>query len=159
MVCSYWSWRFFHSLCSLLAALFLCWCVSRLSTMPTRYPCAVCCSPVRVNQPGVQCEACLRWHHCKCLGITSVEYVSLQASSDGWCCPNCWKLPFADCSSLSSLPGSVSSFASTSSMAASPSKHPSCQFVKHPLLFSFYSTNCRSLLKQIDDLRLLASSS
>lgn len=39
-----------------------------------KYPCGSCQRAVMSNQPGVQCEVCYLWYHCRCLGLTSTDY-------------------------------------------------------------------------------------
>ena len=126
-----------------------------------KYPCSVCEKPVTVNQRGVQCEACLLWSHSKCLGLSNCDYENLQMSEDGWCCATCWKLPFADCSHLSSstsgsaevaLPDvSISrSNVSVSSVQSGSPLVSACSPLTRDL--SIYFAKCHSLRHQISDL-------
>ncbi len=145
-----------------------------------RFPCGGCGRPVQSNQPGICCEACLFWLHTKCVSISTSDYVNLQASMGGWCCPNCWReaLPFSNCS----LPSEETITPAFSTPIATSSPHPSRNSSHSSLVSSvwnsnppsiqqesktdpcklnttiFYS-NCRSLLHQLTDLHLLANGS
>ena len=49
--------------------------------------------PVRLNQKGILCDGCCNWHHAKCIGLESREYMMLSSSDDSWYCANCF-FPF-----------------------------------------------------------------
>ena len=44
--------------------------------------------PVRLNQKGILCDGCCNWHHAKCIGLDSREYMMLSSSDDSWYCAN-----------------------------------------------------------------------
>ena len=69
-----------------------------------KYPCGLCSKPVKCNQPGIECEVCYTWQHCKCLDMNESEYSRLQHSDEGWCCPQCFKtaFPYHNSSTLNS---------------------------------------------------------
>ena len=123
-----------------------------------KYPCGSCQRAVMSNQPGVQCEVCYLWYHCRCLGLTSVDYSELQQSDDPWCCPPCFKqaLPFHNCSSISNncFPSVNSSIPDPENSQIDPpiSSH-SRQYC------SIMYCNCRSLTPKLDALRVQAAAS
>ena len=110
-------WLSLLTLCRFLAVLILwhsqrcCWhfysaAMSNKILTPNdlnNYLCGSCQKTVKSNQPGVQCEVCYLWCHCRCLGLTPIDYRELQQSDDPWCCPLCFKqaFPFHNCSSIS----------------------------------------------------------
>ena len=110
------------------------------------------------NQPGVQCEVCYLWYHCRCLGLTSTDYSELQQSDDPWCCPPFFKqaLPFHNCSSISNncFPSVNSSIPDPENSQIDPpiSSH-SRQYC------SIMYCNCRSLTPKLDALRVQAAAS
>ena len=77
---------------------------------PVQCPCGICGKGVRRNQRGIACDGCDKWHHAKCIDMTTAEYIQLSNSTDYWHCRQC-VLPqftdsFFDSSSSSSSPGS-----------------------------------------------------
>ena len=110
------------------------------------------------DDKGILCDECDLWQHAVCVGIGKKTYRALVKEQDStmWLCP-AW-LPNDSSNGMSDSPFERSIEELTDSLARESSKTTPCLIkCKHPLYFSFYSTNCRSLLKQIDDLRLLAS--
>ena len=139
-----------------------------------KFPCGLCGKPVKRNQAGLQCEVCLYWLHCRCLGYSRSNYEGLQRSEESWYCPCCLleALPFGDCSTISSAndqqPRDQDQGHSSSPSAHHagspggpilPSKTPPPHASRVRSNHSLFYTNCRSLLPKIDELRLLASSS
>lgn len=119
-----------------------------------KFPCTICWKPVRFDQPGVYCEACRKWSHCKCLRLSNYEYARLQRSEEGWCCPSCWTLPFSNCSHLSS---SFNDSSNVSSASTEPSLTSFGTALSKSGLSIFYS-NCRSILPKMADLGFVVSS-
>ena len=73
-------------------------------------PVELCGKGVRRNHRGIACDGCDKWHHAKCIDMTTAEYIQLSNSTDYWHCRQC-VLPqftdsFFDSSSSSSSPGS-----------------------------------------------------
>lgn len=65
-----------------------------LNPGPTKYPCGECTKPVKSNQKGIACDACIKWFHIKCLPsssrITDAEYRKYQIDENlSWECPSC----------------------------------------------------------------------
>ena len=58
-----------------------------------KYPCAACSKPVRLNQKGILCDGCCKWHHIKCVNMDHRLYRELSSSDDTWYCTNC-SFPF-----------------------------------------------------------------
>ena len=130
-----------------------------LNPGPVRYPCTVCYRPVKLNERALSCDVCQRWTHCRCSGVSVVDYQRLQGLDQfTWMCPSCYanSLPFADCSVLSSVDTSSSdglSVISDSSVASAlfiPKDYDRCNLRMAHL-------NCRSLLAHLEDILALAS--
>ena len=104
--------------------------------------CGVCNQSVLDSDRGVFCNSCELWFHANCVDLDSSAYAKLQEEDDiiDWFCPLCTAKQLCYDGSLSSI------------------EHISPSRPKHPLHLTIYSTNCRSLLKQIDDLRHIGSS-
>ena len=83
------------------------------------------------------CDECDLWHHSDCLGLSLADYQALQEESVNiqWLCPACQPAP-ASTSLNSAKSAPVAPLGSS--------------------LSTFY-TNTRSLLLQIDELRLMAA--
>ncbi len=109
------------------------------------YPCGDCGKQVRWNQQAVQCDACQKWLHTKCLNISPINYSILQQSDDPWICPSCYCsfLPFANCSTISIASRSDSSVESA----------PGVTTASSPSGLRLYYCNSRSLLPKMDDVR------
>ena len=122
------------------------------------FPCGVCGQEVGNDDEGILCDECDLWQHAVCVGIGKKTYRALVEEQDStvWLCPAC--LPNKSSNGMSDSPFERSIEELIDSLARESSKTtPSLIKSNHPFHFSFYSTNCRSLLKQIDNLRLIAS--
>lgn len=107
------------------------------------------------------------WHHFKCLVNPASSFAELKECDAGWCCSSCWKsaLPFAD-SSLSSPvsaavrpgppPVDVVTLDAACSQAGGESSAESIESAAAGGLSVLY-TNCRSLLRNLDDLRAMVA--
>ena len=42
---------------------------------PVQCPCGICGKGVRRNQRGIACDGCDKWHHAKCIDMTTAEYI------------------------------------------------------------------------------------
>ena len=116
-----------------------------------RHPCGSCSKAVRSTQHGIFCEVCYFWFHTKCIKMPDSEYARLSASDEGWCCQRCFKeaLPFSNTSALScSLDADD---------LASPSPSSQHDTICPSSLFKIISTNCRSLMPNLDSIRAYAA--
>ena len=115
------------------------------------FPCGTCGYSVSDSDQAVHCSGCEVWQHANCVALSASEYAALQDESDDdpWFCLAC--LP------ISTSPTSIScfSFSLISDTDCSTLRLPCCKQRSLSLL----STNCRSLLSKMDELRLLVSSS
>ena len=50
-----------------------------LNPGPARFPCTVCTRPVRINQRGIECDACYGWTHASCSGVSMDFYNQMEA--------------------------------------------------------------------------------
>lgn len=77
-----------------------------------KFPCSVCCKPVKCNQKGLYCDLCNRWCHSRCSDVSDIQYAHLSAlgPESPWYCQACTiqQLPFADCSLVSDTVSSIS---------------------------------------------------
>ena len=77
-----------------------------------KFPCLICCKPVRCNQKGLFCDSCNRWCHSRCSDVSDAQYVRLSeiGFSTPWYCPTCTlhQLPFGNSSFVSDTVSSVS---------------------------------------------------
>ena len=48
-----------------------------------KFPCSVCCKPVKCNQKGLFCDLCNRWCHSRCSDVSDIQYVRLSLSPRG----------------------------------------------------------------------------
>ena len=111
-----------------------------------KFPCSVCCKPVKCNQKGLFCDLCNRWCHSRCSDVSDIQYARLSAlgPESPWYCQACTiqQLPFADCSFVSDNVSSISDV--------------SCDEEDHPLLCNstvvFCHINIRSLVPVFDEL-------
>ena len=77
-----------------------------LNPGPARFPCTVCTRPVRINQSGIECDACHRWTHTSCSDVSVDLYNQMEAQVEfSWYYPSCLflELPLVDVSDVSSL--------------------------------------------------------
>ena len=89
------------------------WGYKRNTGPKARYPCSICCLPVRRNQKALLCDLCKLWCHCKCSGVNNEAYLYYQQISHfTWNCSHCITgcLPFHDCSFLTSEDSMVTCF-------------------------------------------------
>ena len=77
-----------------------------------KFPCSVCCKPVRCNQKDLYCNLCNRWCHSRCSDVSDTQYarLSILGPTTLWFCHTCTlqQLPFADSSFVSETASSVS---------------------------------------------------
>ena len=130
----------------------------RETLAPWTPPCLVCDKCVLDNQDGLFCEVCLNWAHRLCVKMSESEYYHWANIEDGWICPKCEKesFPYHDVSTLSTDTHYLSSGVTDSSVpqiSQCSTSHCNLPFSSLKLL----STNVRSLLPKIDDLRGLCS--
>ena len=48
-----------------------------LNPGPVKYPCGICSKPVKINQRGIQCDFCDKWHHIRCMNMNTVSPTKL----------------------------------------------------------------------------------
>ena len=119
--------------------------VKRRRQLVWKYPCSVCCKPVKCNQKGLFCDMCNRWCPSACSYVSDSQYARLSAlgPETPWFCHTC---------TLQQLPFSNSSFVSkTSSVSDAVFDEED-----HPLLCNstvvLCHINIRSLMPVFDEL-------
>ena len=73
-------------------------CGYRQSTMPVKFPCAICVKPCRKDQKAIACDLCERWLHFKCIDMCLSTFNSLASSPEPYYCHNCItdQIPFSN---------------------------------------------------------------
>ena len=120
--------------------------VKRSRRLLWKFPCSVCCKPVKCNRKGLFCDLCNRWCYSRCSDVSDIQYACLSAlgPESPWYCQACTiqQLPFADCSFVSDTVSSISDV--------------SCDEEDHPLLCNstvvFCHINICSLMPVFDKL-------
>ena len=51
--------------------------------------CPVCLIDVNEEEQGLQCDRCVTWFHCDCIGVSDEEYQELYDSEEDWFCVEC----------------------------------------------------------------------
>ena len=120
---------------------------------PVKFPCGSCAKPVKTNQKGIYCDVCCFWFHANCIGMSNDEYSSLGLVSDTWCCQACYNnaLPFANVSALSE------EVVSPSSCSPGLTQSKVCAPLSSRSDLTILSSNCRSLVKNLDSIRAFVS--
>ena len=76
-----------------------------------QFPCSVCGKSVKSNEKAVFCNLCYLWSHCRCNGVSDLQYNTLQIEPDyvTWACINCINsaLPCGDIDSPLPFPDKV----------------------------------------------------
>ena len=54
-----------------------------------KFPCGICCKPVKSNQKAIQCDGCNKWFHTRCNSISHSDYSMLANCEDKWFCSKC----------------------------------------------------------------------
>ncbi len=57
--------------------------------MPVKFPCSICCNPVKTNQNSIFCNCCKLWTHLKCTNLNLIDYFKLANDEENWLCPEC----------------------------------------------------------------------
>ena len=47
-----------------------------------KFPCLSCAKPVKINQKGIECNACKIWVHLKCTDLSETQYNYLETNED-----------------------------------------------------------------------------
>ena len=121
-----------------------------------KFPCGVCSRAVKLNQKGIQCDACDVWFHTKCDRLPDSEYMRLTNTEDPWYCSTCSLPPLSD--SFFDTPDLNDSLNDTgnSCIDDSDASLPPYFCVPPTLSTSLLMShlNIRSMLPKLDDVRL-----
>ena len=77
-----------------------------------KFPCSVCCKPVKCNQKGLYCDLCNHWCHSHCSDVSDTQHARLSVNGPAkpWFCHTCTlqQLLFAHVGFVSETASSVS---------------------------------------------------
>ena len=125
---------------------------------PTKYPCACCERPCKINQRALQCDGCNSWCHAKCTRVSQDEYNRLSSTDDTWYCNACTFKWLSDSFFSDSTEESLNNSNSTNSDTSETNviadyKASIAAYYKFNL--SIAHQNINSLQNKMDEIRVL----